>query len=88
MGRSAHPWRIAECDDSASRRESRKDGIFGNDRGGPGFCILTNIFNFQRYPQKSDLTALNGGIRSAVSIGTVVRSSAVVVEQRSDRGVP
>ena len=55
---------------------------------GPGFCILTNIFNFQRYPQKSDLTALNGGIRSSVSIGTVVRSSAVVVGQRSDRGVP
>ena len=42
---------------------------------------------FQRYPQ-SGLTAPNGGIRSASSIGTVVRSSAVVVGQRSDRGVP
>jgi len=42
---------------------------------------------FRRYPQ-SGLTAPNGGIRSALSIGTVVRSSAVVVGQRSERGVP
>src|SRR5262249_36903755 len=34
------------------------------------------------------LTAPNGGIRSASSIGTIVRSSAVVVGQRSERGVP
>jgi hypothetical protein len=42
---------------------------------------------FRRYPQ-SCLTAPNGGIRSASSIGTVVCSSAVVVGQRSERGVP
>src|SRR4029450_2202271 len=41
----------------------------------------------RRYPQ-SGLTAPNGGIRSASSIGTIVRSSAVVVGQRSERGVP
>ena len=35
-----------------------------------------------------DLTAPNGGIRSASSIGTIVRSSAVVVGQRFERGVP
>ena len=34
------------------------------------------------------LTAPNGGIRSASSIGTIVRSSAVVVGQRFERGVP
>jgi len=34
------------------------------------------------------LTAPNGGIRFASSIGTIVRSSAVVVGQRSERGVP
>src|SRR5215831_250181 len=34
------------------------------------------------------LTAPNGGIRSASSIGTIVHSSAVVVGQRSERGVP
>jgi hypothetical protein len=43
--------------------------------------------NFRRYPQ-SGLTAPNRGIRSASSIGTVVCSSAVVVGQRSERGVP
>jgi hypothetical protein len=42
---------------------------------------------FRPYPQ-SGLTAPNGGIRSASSIGTIVRSSAVVVGQRSERGVP
>src|SRR5215469_16345720 len=42
---------------------------------------------FRRYPH-SGLTAPNGGIRSASSIGTVVCSSAVVVGQRSERGVP
>src|SRR5262249_39105325 len=41
----------------------------------------------RRYPQSS-LTAPNRGIRSASSIGTIVRSSAVVVGQRSERGVP
>jgi len=41
----------------------------------------------RRCPQ-SGLTAPNGGIRSASSIGTIVRSSAVVVGQRSERGVP
>jgi MFS family permease len=34
------------------------------------------------------LTAPNGGIRSASSIGTIVCSSAVVVGQRFERGVP
>ena len=34
------------------------------------------------------LTAPGGGIRSASSIGTVVCSSAVVVGQRFERGVP
>jgi hypothetical protein len=34
------------------------------------------------------LTAPDGGIRSASSIGTIVRSSAVVVGQRFERGVP
>ena len=34
------------------------------------------------------LTVPSGGIRSALSIGTVVCSGAVVVGQRSDRGVP
>ena len=34
------------------------------------------------------LTAPNGGIRSALSIGTVVCSSAVVVGRRSERSVP
>ena len=34
------------------------------------------------------LTAPNGGIRSASSIGTVVRSSAAVVGQRSEKNVP
>jgi hypothetical protein len=42
---------------------------------------------FGRYPQ-SGLTAPNGDIRSASSIGTVVCSSAVVVGQRSERSVP
>ena len=42
---------------------------------------------FRRYPHSS-LTAPNGGIRSTSSIGTVVCSSAVVVGQRSERGVP
>jgi len=43
--------------------------------------------NFRRYPQ-SGLTVPNAGIRSASSIGTVVCSSAVVVGQRFERGVP
>jgi hypothetical protein len=34
------------------------------------------------------LTVPNGGIRFASSIGTIVRSSAVVVGQRFERGVP
>ncbi len=34
------------------------------------------------------LTTPNGGVRSASSIGAVVRSSAVVVGQRFERGVP
>src|SRR5207253_7654765 len=43
--------------------------------------------NTCRYPQ-SGLTAPSGGIRSASSFGTVVCSSAVVVGQRFERGVP
>jgi hypothetical protein len=50
-----------------------------------GLHTATKIF--RRYPQ-SGLTAFSGGIRSASSIGTVVRSSAVVVGQRFERGVP
>src|SRR6201993_45794 len=50
-----------------------------------GLHTATKIF--RPYPQ-SGLTAPNGGIRSASSIGTVVRSSAAVVGQRSERGVP
>src|SRR5205823_200722 len=42
---------------------------------------------FRPYPQ-SGLTAPNQSIRSASSIGTIVRSSAVVVGQRFERGVP
>jgi hypothetical protein len=48
-----------------------------------GLHTATKIF--RRYPQ-SGLTAPTGGIRSASSIGTVVRSSAVVVGQRLRKG--
>src|SRR5262245_18957724 len=50
-----------------------------------GLHTATKIF--RPYPQNG-LTVPNGGIRSASSIGTVVCSSAAVVGQRFERGVP
>jgi len=59
------------------RYKSRGDGI-------PSRCALwITSKDFCR-----GLTTRHGGIRSASSIGTIVRSSAVVVGQRFERGVP
>ena len=64
------------CPSPAARRSCR------NSKGYTLRLWITST-NFCR-----GLTVPNGGIRFASSIGTIVRSSAVVVGQRFERGVP
>jgi len=79
----ASEWHLAvrpsaqDAPSPAARRSCR------NSKGATHCALWITSKNFCR-----GLTAPNGGIRSASSIGTIVRSSAVVVGQRFERGVP
>src|SRR5262249_55090743 len=76
----APEWHLAV---RPSARDAPSPAARRSCRISKGLHISTKIF--RRYPQ-SGLTAPNGGIRSASSIGTVVCSSAVVVGQRIRKG--
>src|SRR5262249_7266931 len=76
----ASVWDTTEETENASSRAA----ALASDFQGATHCALwITAKDFCR-----GLTAPSGGIRSASSIGTIVRSSAVVVGQRFERGVP